>query len=146
MDDATSTTSLEVQWCFSCDLRPSKYRVTCRQPSCEKYRGTVYVCSKCAGFCPNCKVHLGGDDIQTATGALTQETVPSLRTVEEQGDNMLADVVKGRKGKGAYNKGKGKGGSGSKGRGKLRGHEATSAKARVEKDDVCLTTCYILLP
>jgi len=66
--------------------------------------------------------------------------------VEEQGDNILADVVKGRKGKGAYNKGKGKGGSGSKGRGKLRGHEATSAKARVEKDDVCLTTCYILLP
>eukprot|EP00435_Cladocopium_sp_Y103_P036949 s1117_g9.t1 len=120
-------TSLEeVQWCFSCDRRQAKYKVTCRQPCCEKYRGKVFVCVKCAGFCPNCEVRLGGDDIQTASGGFTRETFPSLRTVEEQGDNVMADPLQDRKGKGDRNKGKGKGGSGPKGRGKPGGHEATA--------------------
>ena len=67
--------------------------------------------------------------MQTASGGLTRETFPSCETVDEQGDIMVADAVKGRKGTGAYHKGKGKGGSGPKGRGKL----GTSTQVGVEE-------------
>ena len=129
MDDATSTTSLEVVWCFSCNLRPVEYKVTCQKPSCEQFRGKIQVCQKCALSCPRCKSRLSPDDIKTVSGVVTQETFTS-RAGGDQGDGMV--VAKGDKGKGnAKGKAKGKGGRGPKGQGKVR-VETRSEKVGIE--------------
>lgn len=127
MENAPSSTSLEVAYCFKCDFREMKYKVTCKQPGCKQYRGKIYVCgdSECWQSCPNCNWVLARDDIKTATGALT-----SLQTVEEEAESVMAPAGKGHKGKGAGKQAKGKGGGkNGKGRGK-QGRAARSGKAR----------------
>ena len=108
----TSSTSLEVEWCFACNFRPQKYKLVCHSPGCQDFRGKIYLCSSCSYFCPICKVRLGQEDLLTASGPLTLETLSSKgKAGKQKGVKGLQEgkgksQAKGVKARGKSGKGK----------------------------------------
>eukprot|EP00438_Fugacium_kawagutii_P027833 Skav201806 [mRNA] locus=scaffold1071:101986:106673:+ [translate_table: standard] len=112
-EDGTSatTTSLQLDTCFVCDFRSVEWKLMCRTPSCQKYRGKLYLCEKCVEHCPMCKCSLHPTDLCTVRGLLTLETYSSLQGQEEgKGQEPKMPKGKGKDGKG-HPKGSGKGGA-----------------------------------
>ena len=112
----TSSTSLAIEMCFSCSVRPCEYKVACQLPCCDRFRGKIQVCSKCAEFCPNpkCRVRLRPEDLKTASHLSTLQTFTELRSLDVLVE-QAPEAAKGKlnaiwaKGKGKRSKGRGKG-------------------------------------
>lgn len=111
----TSSTSLAIEMCFSCSVRPCEYKVACQLPCCNRFRGKIQVCSKCAEFCPTCRVRLRPEDRKTASGLSTLQTYTELRSLDVLVEQAEGEAAKGKlngngaKGKGKRSKGRGKG-------------------------------------
>lgn len=112
-----SSTSLAIEMCFSCSVRPCEYKVACQLPCCDRFRGKIQVCSKCAEFCPNpkCRVRLRPQDLKTASHLSTLQTFTELRSLDVLVEQAEGEAAKGKlnangaKGKGKRSKGRGKG-------------------------------------
>lgn len=112
-----SSTSLAIEMCFSCSVRPCEYKVACQLPCCDRFRGKIQVCSKCAEFCPNpkCRVRLRPQDLKTASHLSTLQTFTVLRSLDVLVEQAEGEAAKGKlnangaKGKGKRSKGRGKG-------------------------------------
>lgn len=112
-----SSTSLAIEMCFSCSVRPCEYKVACQLPCCDRFRGKIQVCSKCAEFCPNpkCRNRLRPQDLKTASHLSTLQTFTELRSLDVLVEQAEGEAAKGKlnangaKGKGKTSKGRGKG-------------------------------------
>ncbi|CAE7210119.1 unnamed protein product [Symbiodinium sp. CCMP2456] len=113
-DEATSTTSLELVNCFVCDLKQRRYRLLCDTPSCQRYRGKIYLCSSCGVFCPKCSIRLHANNLSTASGPPTLQTWSSLQSkgkeesAKGQAQGGQGYSGKGQKGVESFRKGGGK--------------------------------------
>ncbi len=116
-DTGTSSTSLGIEMCYSCKVRPCEYKVACPKPCCDRFRGKIQVCSKCAEFCPRCHTGLNPKDLKTASHLSTLPTFTEFRDLDDLVEQAEGQAAKGYKGKLNGNGAKGKG-KRSKGQGK----------------------------